>query len=300
VTSKQWIIYLLLLVVAAAGTGLALNYRINAFGLFGDVRGKTYRSYITEREAKYLFSFNYIPANFDGILLGNSVTRNWDTRKIEGARTYNLSIDGAYITEEKILAENVFAHKGMHLVLFCVWPSMVINHGRKTAYMQPADYWSALGSSQLFREYVYRILGHSGSRKNDEFGVDDYSDLERNADPAKVEYRLSHPKAIILDETAFAEYRALLDEARINGARIVAFVPPHYAPVWNAPDYEAFLARMKSLFRPEEKVVDFNDRQYEQFRNSPDNFYDGVHVSGKAADFLASELSSRLIETKAR
>jgi hypothetical protein len=299
VTSKQWLTNTLLVVALVAGAGAGLNYRINAFGVFGDVRGKTYRSYLNEdREAKYLFSFNYIPANFDGILLGSSISGNWDTRKIQPARTYNLSIDGANITEEKVLAENVFAREKVRLVLLCVYPHMVSNHGRKTAYMQPRDYWTALGSTQLLREYLNRILARLGRRKaiDNEFGVADYSGLEQDVDPLKVDYRLSHREELVLDETAVAEYAALLDEARAHGARIVAFIPPHYSGVWNGPDYAAFLARMNRLFHPDEKIIDFNETKYEKFRNIRENFYDGVHISGKGADFLISELNSRLLE----
>jgi hypothetical protein len=303
VTSKRWLTYSVLAVVAVAGTGAGLNYRINAFGVFGDVRGKTYRSYLNEdREAKYLYSFNYIPANFDGVLVGSSISGNWDTRKIRSAKTYNLSIDGANITEEKILAENVFVRRRMRLVLFCVYPHMVSNHGKKTAYMQPGDYWGALGSTQLLREYMNRILARMGRRKavDDEFGVADYSALEQNVDPQKADYRLSNREELVLDETAVAEYAELLDEARADGARIVAFIPPHYSGVWNGPDYAGFVARMKTLFRSDEKIVDFNEDKYEQFRNTRDNFYDGVHITGKGADFLTAELNLRLLETQAQ
>lgn len=294
---------MLLMVATVALAGAVLNYRINAFGVFGDVRGKRYTSYLNEdREAKYLFSFNYIPMNFDGFLVGSSITGNWDTRRIELAKTYNLSIDGANITEEKLLAENVFARKKVRLVLFCVYPHMVTNAGRKTAYMQPGDYWSALGSAQLLREYENRILGSMGRRKivDDEFGVPDYSEQERNVDLVKADFRLSHREEVILDETAVAEYAALLEEARANGAKIVGIIPPHFAGVWDTPDYAAFLARMKSLFLPGETMVDFNDRKYEEFRKTRANFYDGVHLSGAAAQFLISELNSRLVEAQAR
>ena len=168
-----------------AGTGGALNYRLKAFGVFGDVRGKAYASYLNEdREAKYLFPFNHIPTNVDGVLIASSITGNRDTRKIGLAKTYNLSIDGANITEEKILAENMFAQKKLRLVFFGVYPHMVGNHGRKTAYMRPSDYWSALGSAQLLREDGNRILGRIGRRKNvddeyDEYGIPDYSHQEK-------------------------------------------------------------------------------------------------------------------------
>ncbi len=294
---------MLLAVAVVSSAGVVLNYRINAFGVFGDVRGKTYRSYLNEdREAKYLFSFNYIPTNFDGILVGSSISGNWDTRKIQLAKTYNLSIDGANITEEKILAENIFAQEKVRLVLFCVYPHMVSNHGRKTEYMQPRDYWSALGSAQLLREYGNRILARIGRRKpvDDAFGVLNYSDHEHNVDSAMADYRLSHREEVILDETAVAQYAELLDEARANGARIVGFIPPHYAGVWDTADYSAFLARMKSLFRPDETLVDFNDSQYEEFRKTRANFYDGVHLSGAAVEFLTSELNAQLIGSQSR
>ncbi len=300
-TSKRWITYSLLSVLALAGAGVAANYRLNAFGVFGDVRGKSYQSYLNEdREAKYLYSFNYIPSNFDGILVGSSISGNWDTRKIGPAKTYNLSIVDATMTEERILAENILSRRKLSLVLFCVYPRMVHTHGRRTAYMQPRDYWTALGSEQLLREYKNRILARAGHRTPffDDFGTLDFSNLERNADHMKAVYRRYHRDQIVIDETGFAEYAALVDEARASGARIVAFVPPHYAEVWNTPDYAAFLSRMKTLFRPNERIIDFNDEQYDQFRKNPDNFYDGVHISTKVTDFLVAELNSQLLETK--
>jgi hypothetical protein len=293
----------LLMTIVLAAMLLGVNYRINAFGVFGDVHGKAYRSYLNEdREAKYLFSLNYIPENFDGVLIGSSISGNWDTRKLQLARTYNLSIDGANITEEKIIAENVFAREKVRVAIFCVYPYMVTNHGKKTAYMQPRDYWNAWGSTLLFREYLNRILARMGRRKfvDDEFGVRDQSGRERHIDPVKADDRRAHREEIVLDETSVAEYAALLEEARAQGAYIIGFIPPHYSGIWNGDDYGAFLARMKGLFRADEKIIDFNEAEYEQFRNNRDYFYDGVHISTSGADFLASELNSRLMKLHTR
>lgn len=299
-TSKQWIVCSLLAVVLLAGAGAAANYRINAFGVFGDVRGKSYQSYLNQdREAKYLYSLNYIPSNFDGILVGTSISGNWDTRKIQVARTYNLSIVDSTMTEEKILADNVLARKKVGLVLFCLYPRMVHTHGLRTAYMQPKDYWTALGSEQLLHEYKNRLLAREGRLKPffDDFGTLDFSALERNSNQLKAQYRRYHREEIVIDETSFAEYVALVGEARASGARLAAFVPPHYAGVWNTPDYTLFLNRMEALFNEDEPIIDFNEPRYDEFRSNPDNFYDGVHIATKATDFLVSELSARLSET---
>ena len=42
-------------------------------------------------------------------------------------------------------------------------------------------------------------------------------------------------------------------------------------------------------------VIDFNDSQYENFRKTRGNFYNGVHLSGTAFEFSASELNARLL-----
>lgn len=296
-TSKRWIVYSLVAIIILASAAVAVNYRINALGVFGDVRGKTYPSCLDDdREAKYLFSFNYIPSNFDGVLVGTSTTGNWDTSKIRSARTYNLSLKEATITEQKILVENILAHGKLRLALFCLYPRMVHTHGRKTAYMMPRDYWTALGSEQLLRGYRNMILVRYGQRKPsfDSFGVLDLSNYERNPKPWRTKYIGYHQMEIVIDETAFAEYEALVKETRASGARVVAFVPPHEAQFWNTPDYARFLARMKSLFLPGELIIDFNDPKYDQFRKNPDNFFDTVHIAARATNYLMSELNAQL------
>jgi hypothetical protein len=179
---------------------------------------------------------------------------------------------------------------------------MIHTHGLRTSYMQPKDYWTALGSEQLLKEYKNHLLADEGHLKPffDESGTLDFSGLERNADQMKAVYRRYHRDPIVIDETAFAEYAALVDEARAHGARIVAFIPPHFIDVWNTPDYAEFLTRMKTLFHPDELMIDFNDPQYDQFRSNPDNFYDGVHIATRSTGFLVSELNARLTETKSQ
>ena len=100
--------------------------------------------------------------------------------------------------------------------------------------MMPRDYWTALGSEQLLRGYRNLILTKYGHRKPsfNSFGVLDLSNLESNPDPWRISYRDYHTTEIVIDETAFAEYAALVKETRASGARVVAFVPPHEAEFW--------------------------------------------------------------------
>jgi len=71
-----------------------VNVYMNGYGLFGDVKEKFITLWHNERTSKYLFSFNYIPSNFEGMLIGSSVSDNLNTKKISKFKVYNASING--------------------------------------------------------------------------------------------------------------------------------------------------------------------------------------------------------------
>ena len=100
-----------------------MNYRINIYGVFGNTAGKKLVVYDNERTTKYLFSYNYIPGNFDGLLVGTSISdENWDTSHIAGMRVYNASINGGNISEEDLLLSNVLRRGHPRLIMFVIHP----------------------------------------------------------------------------------------------------------------------------------------------------------------------------------
>jgi hypothetical protein len=103
-------------------------------------------------------------------------------------------------------------------------------------------------------------------------------------------------KAIVVDEAAFGEYRQLVESARAHGARVVAFIPPIYAAFYEArrKDYDAYFARMASLFRPGEQVIDLNAPRYAAYTRERSTFYDGSHLTIKAADYFSAELAAAI------
>ena len=82
-TSRSYLLAVLLGAALLLGSFAACNYARDDFGLFGSDGEK--RIWTREKTSKYLLSHRYVPENFDGLLIGPSYSDlNFDTRTIEG------------------------------------------------------------------------------------------------------------------------------------------------------------------------------------------------------------------------
>jgi hypothetical protein len=278
----------------------AVNYTVNFYSVFRSSERAGVRLYSNERMGKYLLGMRYIPDQFNGILIGSSVSENWPLHQVGGVRIYNASLSGGNISEEKLIADNVLAHGHIALAVFCIHPYLTATHGTKTSYMTSQDYWAALGSLPLFREYAGALLAHAGigGVLVDEYGI---SDAPPNAEAQAVRARRlaalkSGATPLQVDTTAFAEYASLLESARAHGAKIVGFVPPLYAPDYlgQMEEMRAYVARVKTLFAPGEMVVDFTAPEYAAYSLDRGLFLEGVHLRARAAGFFSRELAGAI------
>jgi hypothetical protein len=294
----SWCAAFLSAVIGVVIVTATVNYLVDFYGLFHHRDHAPVKLYSNERMGKYLLAMHYIPDHFGGLLVGSSISDNWPLHQVGAVRVYNASLSGGNVSEEKLIAENVFASGHMALVVFCIHPYLTANHGPKTSYMTSQDYWAALGSVPLFREYAGSLLAHAGrgSVLVDEYGISS-AQPEAEAQAAR-ERRLAAQKAgsvrgIEIDPTAFAEYEALLKAARAQGARVVGFVPPLYAPAY-AGQIEAFrtyVSQMAKLFMPTEPIIDFNAPAYAAYADDRSLFQDGVHLTPRAAAFFSRQLA---------
>ena len=161
--------------IAAVAVGAWVNYRIDLYGVFGRNDGAARVAYTNERANKYLLSMRYVPERFDALLVGTSVTDNWDTAKIGAFRVYNGSLSGGNISEGKLIVDNALATKTPRAILFCVYPYLTETHGRKRSGMDTREFLGALGSLQLLRDYsTVLLISHGFSRPLwNEYGVFD-------------------------------------------------------------------------------------------------------------------------------
>jgi hypothetical protein len=297
---SRWLLTTILAFIVLVGGLVALNMSLDIYGLFRDTRGRHLIDYGDNRIAKYLLSERYVPQNFDAILIGPSVSANWDTHAIHTLRTYNESLNGSNFVEQECLVEHAVATPGLKAALILVHPSMTASHDFNTVRLTDRENWSAVGSLSLFEAYKdwFGRYRNPGLRISDDYGTDFFEDpIHLNAVAAK----LMRPGSDFpIDAEALRAFRRILAECRQHHVAVIFVVPPT-APSIFEPKREAFskyLAFINSERRNDELVIDLEAPRYESFICNPSNFSDGVHISKAGSPRIVALLDRELRRLK--
>jgi hypothetical protein len=212
---------------------------------------------------------------------------------LPSGRIYNASITGGNISEEALIANNVFQRRSLKTVLVVVYPYLTETYGPKSEYMTPHEYWAALGSVQLLKVYAAKWAGGRDQGSITSFG----------------QYRLEAPRAAAalepavaefsVNERALAEYRDLLGNARRNGAKVVGIIPlvTKLSRDAQGSAYDRYNSRIGALFLPREKIIDLNGcPELAPLSLSAENFPDGHHYTNATAEKIMQVLARRLPE----
>ena len=288
--------------LTVAGVVVSLNMYLDVYGLFRPARGRYIGIYGEERVAKYLHSFRYIPENFDGVLLGSSVSDNLDTRNFPEYRLYNASIDGGNVADLLPIAENVFRKRELKLTIVCIHRYLTNDHALKTDFMSSREYWGALASPQLFTSYVSRLAIRSGIVTGfyDDFGTRrleaniDVKTVHQNVNAAVVDIRrgIARVGDYHIDPLALTQLASMLAIARNRSQLLVVFYPPTPAPILAAcaGEIATYNKTINGLLRPDDILIDFNAPQYASIRDDYHNFVDAVHLSNSGANRVLVDL----------
>ena len=290
---KKWLVLFSVIILSITASLVTANYFIDYYGLFRDVKGKKLMPYDNFRLAKYLYSYNYIPVNYDGILIGSSTTINLDSSKIVNRNVYNISTDAANISEQKLITDMVMSKGQLSLVVFSIHPYITKDFGPKTLFMAPREYYVALGNIQLLKEYFHwlaaRLDLYHSFYKVDENGVFSFEI------PIYVHQLDEEPSAKV-NEMALDEYKQLVHAARSHGAKLVGLIPPIYSEAYIAHKgyYDNYHKLISDLFLPHERIINFNLPLYSKYTDDASNFYGSVHLSPKGAEIFSLELASQI------
>ena len=277
---------------------VASNYYLDFYGIYGDSKGRELRIYSNDRLSKYLLSLNYIPSNFDGLLIGSSATESYDLTKIDNVRIYNIAVSAGTATEQKIIADNVFSVAPMKIVIFSMNPYLTHRHGTLTNSMLPREKWRALFSTQaLITQAVALIYSLFGKwSTTDAWGK---KRLPIDSNPENKWPNLNFSVYLRTNEDAFDEYENLIKTARLQGARVIGFNPPMYSKKYQLEKdlYDSYTRRASSIFMPNEQIIDFMASKYDTYNNNSLYFTDGYHLSSVGAEFFSSELVKAINES---
>lgn len=308
-TSKKYFCSTLILAFLVVTAFISFNIYMNEYGLWGNAKGKSIQVWNDERTSKYLLSYNYIPANFEGILIGPSVSANLNTKKISEFKIYNASFNGANISELKYIAENVISRGNLKFMIICLFPYMTKDHGRKTSSIDPKEYWRSLGSKQMLRLYQqkYRVrLGLMEKSTYNDYGYNNFNIFyENNANPTipnnnknekslKRANKPNNTKGIFIDEVAYNELLQTVNLARAKGVQIFGFYHPYYIENFNEESFKSYKDRIDKIFTKQDFIWNMNTNEYMHFRCDISNYFDKSHFSWKGADFIIKEINNKL------
>ena len=286
------------------------NIYRNEFGLFGNFKEKEYRVYRNERTSKYLFSYNYVPNNFDGILIGPSLsTIEMNTKNIKNNKIYNLSVNGANISELKYLIDNVFKYGDIKKFIICLDPYLFQDSGLKTASINKKEYYASFLSPRFIYNYYL---------KKKERLVDPKNDIYQNSYWG---YRFNDPKDIkisstysinnvladigeekfksIIDDKAYLEVTEIFEDVRKRNIKVIAYFFPRpkriFERYYDKASYLLYKEKIdKLLDYDKDIIIDLNQKEFDYFRNNDENYADVAHLSKKGGEEMISILNNRL------
>jgi hypothetical protein len=291
---RYWLLTTLSTILIATVAIAGLNMAADVYGLYRPSRGRRLPVYGDDRVAKYLLSMRYVPENFNSLLIGGSVSANWDVTAIERLRVYNGSLDGGNMVEEKALIEAALERPGVSAILLLVHPALTYSHEFQTVELKPGLKRSALGSLSLWNAYT-NMLNIRIGRTPQTF---DYAGTETFL-YARSEMNLNMKEMwdapeFTVDPVAWRAYLDLVANLRARGTQIVFIVPPtseHLLESKRAP-LARYMDRMRSAIGTGDLWVDFLSPESEAFCKNRANFSDGVHLTPDGAKQVVAHINA--------
>ena len=304
-TSKQYISYVLATVFFVLGSIISVNLYLNDFGLFGD--RENIRIWGVEKTSKYLLSFNYIPDNFEGVLIGPSISTNMDTQKINGFKIYNLSMNSGNVSELKYPVDNVLNSGKMKYLIICLYSYLTKDSGRKGRQIDEKEYWGSLYSIIPLRLMLRRLKSILWSGDdifhNSEWGFNDSNIKKKNlVFNDFVEKRRKTPRSeISINSDAYKELKSIIELARAKDVKIMAYYYPvyfEYTGVYRKSGaWKKYQDKVNKLFSSDDLVWDMNLPDYDYITHNQSSYVDG-HLSYLGADKVLSVIEIKLKTVK--
>jgi hypothetical protein len=281
---------------------IAINLAIDIYGLFWRDGKAGISIYSDERTSKYLLAHRYIPENFDGYLLGPSLSANINTKEFPIYRIYNLSMMGANITEQYAVLAKALETKSPTKVIICLHPYLTADYGMKTGMINKKEYWAALGSISLYKTYALSLVrklnllpGKYPKNQFNDFGYNNYNDLLKSDNvKARINVELQKPNAINaqIDQQALEEFDLMIADLKKRGVQITGYFHPLPYEIFDKfkIDINVYQSTIRKHIGAEVLLINFNNPNYQFFTKDYSNYIDHGHLSEKGQKFLMQEI----------
>ena len=291
-TSKQWIVRTAAAVFAILVLNFVVAILMDPYGLFRNPHGRQLRVAFAARKAKFLLSKRYVPANYDGLLIGPSSSENWDPAGIPGVMMYNESILGANVFEEKRIVDQALPSGRFKLALCILYPTMTTNHALEDG-LDAVTSAEALGSIHLYIHEAIQILATLNlptGRLSTADGATPLKIVPQNIDAIRY-----GPGYFQLDSVALGSYSQMVRELIHDGTRVIYVIPPLYEPCrqLNLSAFDAYKQTMQQTLPPG-PVLDLDGPELDAFRADASNYVDCFHLNAAGADKINAYLVQKI------
>ncbi len=306
--AKKFLLKVSVISLSTIAVFVTFNYFLDIYGLFRPGDHRELKVYTNERTSKYLLSYHYIPDNFEGIIIGPSLSANLNTKTIKEYKIYNASIMGANISELRYLVDNIVDRGNLRFVIICLDPYLTKDHGKKSARIDPKEYYGALGSTNLIKTYLFKVIRENELLPDkfpnniiNDYGYNNFNlELKEDNPREKILEKVKQKSAetTYVDPTAEDELGATIAYLRQNNIQVMAYFSPvpHQILSINTENYRAYQNRMLRLFAEQDIVLDLNDPRYTAITSDFNTYIDHGHLSEEGQKFVLGELKQALLE----
>lgn len=299
-SAKKFCLRIFLFSLLIIGVLVAINWSIDLYGLFRS--HESISIYSDERTSKYLLAHKYVPENFDGYILGPSLSANIDPTVVKDQKIYNLSMMGANITEESAVVRKALDRKIPSVVVMCLHPYLTLDHGMKTGMINEKEYYGAFGSVSLYKSYLLwgvRKFNLAPSKypqnQFNNYGYNDYGvTLVKMPVEEKIAEQLTRDDAVKteIDPVAWEEFKTLVNELNEKKVKVITYFHPLPYPIYNkfrAP-LDQYKKTMTDFLNGKAEIIDFTND--EGFTKDLSNYIDHGHLSYKGQEYVLKKIFS--------
>lgn len=303
---RQFLAAATLLTTALCGLVAYTNFRLDPLGVFaiGPSERRISIPITNERFVKYMLAQNYIPNNFDALLIGGSNSDNLPVDVTSEETIYNGSLNASNVQEMLPLVERATRDSEVKTIYYCLSPYQFKNAYYKTNVRMETVGREAWGSITLLRFYSARsgLLGPAKAHNNasgvmhDDFYLPFTNWWEK--------YETSQQRAPKTFPFALGAAQQLSEIGRLCRERNIRLVPfLHPRPVLLYEKFEKvamedFASKAASLLGV--PVLNPNvsgTASMREFLAEPRHFRDGQHFTKEGAATLWPELYQWLQST---
>jgi len=303
-TSKRFLLTTATFVSIFVLVIVSVNVYFDLYGVFRDAKGRALAVHYNERISKYLLSYQYIPDNYQGVVIGTSLSANVDVTP-DTHELYNASVMGANIGELRPILQKC-VDGGIKKVIFCLSPYMLKDADAKEVELSKKLYYSALGSKNLLETYIVAGIRHfdllPGKYPKDQIDANGVNRFEKmylsGSVDKKIEDVLSRERSerFILNDKAIEVLKDIVALMHDNGIEYGFYFHPVPKKFYEGKldHYQEFENTIREIISAD-KIVDFNSEDYAWFTENDANYVDHGHLSSDGSKKLGRMLNERFL-----